>query len=213
MADAITIFVVDTSPLITLAAARSLDYLLYVDRAAIVIPDAVFYEATRDASKLGALDILAWVKGHRDRIEIAPTNAFAVFDTARQVDPRIRQPNLGEQAAVEVIEEPGRLGPGERGVLLCEETAVLKRVTVRDTARMVELSTMDFLRLLEAERRIQSADAVFAAGDRGRTHAVARRTAVLTRPSRPRDPRGPRPTISVPGARVMRPIRRAQPRP
>ena len=51
------IFVVDTGPLITLAAARSLDYLLYVD-ADVIIPDAVLHEATRDAARLGAQDII-----------------------------------------------------------------------------------------------------------------------------------------------------------
>ncbi len=161
MPNKISIFVVDTSPLITLAAAQSLDYLLYVESATLIIPDAVFYEATRDASKLGATDVMAWVKNNHSRIEIAPTNAYLVFDTARQINPNIRQPNLGEQAAVEVIEEPGRLGPDERGVLLCEETALLKRITVQDKERIVELSTLDFLRVLEAEQRIQSADAVF----------------------------------------------------
>ncbi len=45
------LFVVDTGPLITLAAAQSLDYLLYVD-ADVVIPDAVLYEATHDAARL-----------------------------------------------------------------------------------------------------------------------------------------------------------------
>ncbi len=49
----------------------------------------------------------------------------------------------------------------ERGLLLCEETAVLKRVTVRDRDRIVEISTLDFLRILEAEQRIQSAEQVF----------------------------------------------------
>ena len=46
------IFVVDTGPLITLAAARSLDYLLYAN-ADIVLPDAVLHEATYDAARLG----------------------------------------------------------------------------------------------------------------------------------------------------------------
>jgi hypothetical protein len=32
---------------------------------------------------------------------------------------------------------------------------------VRERDKIIELSTMDFLKLLEAERRIQSADAVF----------------------------------------------------
>jgi len=37
------LFVVDTGPLINLASAQSLDYLLYVN-ADVVIPDAVLYE-------------------------------------------------------------------------------------------------------------------------------------------------------------------------
>lgn len=154
------LFVVDTGPLITLAVAQSLDYLLYVD-ADIVIPDAVLHEATRDANRLGAQDIVDWVKARRTHIEIAPTKAYEVFDAARVTMPNLREPDLGERAAVEVIEEPDRLLGDERGLLLCEETAVLKRVVVRDRERIVELSTLDFLRILEAEQRIQSAEQVF----------------------------------------------------
>jgi hypothetical protein len=160
MAGDLKIFVVDTGPLITLAAAQSLDYLRYVD-ADLIIPDAVLHEATFDAGRLGAQDIIAWVKAHRASIEIAPTRAYQVFDAARANIPGLREPDLGERAAVEVIEEPDRLRGNERGVLLCEETAVLKRVVVRDRDRIVELSTLDFLRILEAERRIQSAEQVF----------------------------------------------------
>ena len=154
------LFVVDTGPLITLAVAESLDYLLYVD-ADVVIPDAVLHEATRDANRLGAQDIIDWVKAHRDHVEIAPTKAYEVFDAARVTMPNLREPDLGERAAVEVIEEPDRLLGNERGLLLCEETAVLKRVVVRDRERIVELSTLDFLRIFEAEQRIQSAEQVF----------------------------------------------------
>lgn len=156
------LFVVDTGPLITLAAASSLDYLLYVD-ADLVIPDAVLHEATFDAGRLGAQDIIEWVKAHRAAVEIAATKAYAVFDAARVSIPGLREADLGERAAVEVIEEPDRLQGAERGVLLCEETAVLRRVVVRDKTRIVELSTLDFLRILEAEGRIQSADEVFRA--------------------------------------------------
>jgi hypothetical protein len=154
------IFVVDTGPLITLAVAQSLDYLLFVD-ADIVIPDAVLHEATYDAARLGAQDIIEWVKAHRSHIEIAPTKAYQVFDAARASIPNLHEPDLGERAAVEVIEEPDRLLGNERGVLLCEETAVLRRIVVRDRERIVELSTLDFLRILEAEQRIQSAELVF----------------------------------------------------
>jgi hypothetical protein len=116
----LTIFVVDTGPLITLAVARSLDYLLFAD-ADLVIPDAVLHEATYDAARLDAQDIIDWVKANRTRVEIAPTKAYQVFDAARASIPDLREPNLGERAAVEVIEEPDRLLGNERGVLLCEE--------------------------------------------------------------------------------------------
>lgn len=170
MTTRITLFVLDTGPLITLAAAGSLDYLLYVDGAALVIPDAVFYEAAHDASRLGAADILAWIREHRATVEIAQTNAYLTFDAARTLGLSQRQPNLGEIAAVEVIEDGTRLRHGEKAILLCEESAVLRRVTVRDRDRIVELSTMDYLRLLEAEQRIQSAEAVFQMAElRGRT--------------------------------------------
>jgi hypothetical protein len=133
---------------------------VYVD-ADVVITDAVLHEATRDAARLGAQDIIDWVKAHRTRVEIAPTKAYERYDLARAAAPGFQEPDLGERAAVEVIEEPDRLVGAERGLLLCEETAVLKRVVVRDRDRIVEISTLDFLRILEAEQRIQSAEQVF----------------------------------------------------
>lgn len=178
------LFVVDTGPLITLAAARSLDYLAYAD-ADLVIPDAVLHEATFDAGRLGAQDIIDWVKANRTRVEVAPTRAYQVFDAARAAIPNLREAGLGERAAVEVIEEPDRLSDGERAVLLCEETAVLRRVVVRDRARVVELSTLDFLRLLEGERRIQSADQVFAlAAEAGRAASRVSKLADQDEPTR-----------------------------
>ncbi len=156
----ISLYVVDTGPLITLAAADSLDYLLYPN-VQVVVPDAVFYEATRDTAKLGAQSIIDWVKANHTRVEIAVTNAYINFDAARSVNPRAYVPNLGEQAAVEVIEEPARLRDDERAVLLCEETAVTRRIIVRERDRIVELTTRDFLTLLQEEHRIQSAEAVF----------------------------------------------------
>src|SRR6201987_4716291 len=103
-----SLFVLDTGPLIPLAAADSLDYLLYPN-VPVVIPDAVFYEATRDSAKLGAQSIIDWVKTHHGQVEIAVTNTYLNFDAARSVNPHTYEPNLGEQASVEVIEEPTRL--------------------------------------------------------------------------------------------------------
>lgn len=173
------LFVVDTGPLITLAAAQSLDYLLFVD-VDLVIPDAVLHEATRDVARLGAQDIIDWIKAHRPRVEIAPTKAYERYDLARSVAPSLRHPDLGERAAVEVIEEPDRLQGSERGLLLCEESAVLRRVVVQDRERIVELSTLDFLRILEQEQRIQSADEVFRFAERaGRIPSRVEKLATL----------------------------------
>ncbi len=156
------LFVFDTGPLITLAVAQSLGYLLYID-ADVVILDAVLHEATRDAARLGVQDVIDWVKAHRSQVEIAATKAYEQYDLARVTAPTLREPDLGERAAVDVIEEPDRLQGSERGLLLCEETAVLRRVVVRDRERIVEISTLDFLRILEAEQRIQSAEQVCSA--------------------------------------------------
>ena len=90
----VALFVVDTGPLITLAAADSLDYLLYPN-VPIIIADAVFYEATRDSGKLGAQSIIDWVKAHRAHVEIAITNTYVNFDAARSLNPRPTSPTLG----------------------------------------------------------------------------------------------------------------------
>ncbi len=60
---AVTLIVTDAPPLITLAVARSLDYLLY-PALPVPIPDAVFHEATAAAGKLGAEKILDWYRAH-----------------------------------------------------------------------------------------------------------------------------------------------------
>ena len=57
MALDVRLIVTDASPLIRLSAAGTLDYLLYA-AAPVLIPDAVFHEATAASDKLGALQII-----------------------------------------------------------------------------------------------------------------------------------------------------------
>lgn len=45
------VLVLNTGPLITLAAAETLDYLLY-PRVPVIVPNAVLYEATRESQAL-----------------------------------------------------------------------------------------------------------------------------------------------------------------
>lgn len=63
----VAIIVTDSPPLITLAVAQSLDYLLYPDLP-VIIPNAVFHKATSAAGKLGAQAILDWYRAHTDQV-------------------------------------------------------------------------------------------------------------------------------------------------
>jgi hypothetical protein len=71
----IKLIIMDAAPLITLAAAKSLDYLLYPDLP-VLIPDAVFHEATAAATKLGAQEIIDWYRAHINVVRIEPTEIF-----------------------------------------------------------------------------------------------------------------------------------------
>jgi hypothetical protein len=146
-----SIYVFDTGPLITLAAAESLDYLLYPN-VPVVIPDAVFYESTRDSARLGAQSIMDWVKAHHTEIEIAVTNAYVNFDAARLVNPGAYEPNLGKHHGLSQTARSRAAHPVGRGRLRARaggrpqpvaggefgEHDPSMREAVRDTLRAVQ---------------------------------------------------------------------------
>jgi len=164
------LLIVDAGPLITLAAAASLDYLLYVD-GPVVIPDAVFFEATRDIARLGAAAIVEWTNANLDRVHIAPTNAFAAFARDYEAGLIERELDLGERAAIEYARHHVHLEPNERAVLLSEDRkAAGLRLTQGEASRAIIITMRDFLRILEQIGRINSVDAVYAAAaEAGRT--------------------------------------------
>ena len=59
MAIDVRIIVTDAPPLITLAVAKSLDYLLYPELP-VIVPDTAIHESIAAAGKLGAQEILDW---------------------------------------------------------------------------------------------------------------------------------------------------------
>jgi hypothetical protein len=157
------LLIVDAGPLITLAAARSLDYLLYAN-GAVIIPDAVFFEATRDASRLGARMIVEWVNANLDRVHIAPTNVFASFTRDYETGGIERQLDLGEHAAIEYARHHVHLESDERAVLLSEDRKVTGlRLAREEASRAIIITVRDFLITLERIGRINSADAVYDA--------------------------------------------------
>jgi hypothetical protein len=164
MAVEVAIIVTDTPPLITLAAAQRLDYLLY-PALPVIIPDAVFYEATRQIDRLGAQEIVEWQRGRHTAVLIEPTEAFKNELQRLALQGGHLEKDLGERAAVEIIFP---LAEHERAILLSDDRDV-NRVVVIDPQKIILLTTWDYLRQLEEARRIQSADAVFeAARERGR---------------------------------------------
>jgi hypothetical protein len=162
----VTLIVSDVPPLITLAAAQRLDYLLY-PALPVIIPDAVFYEATRQIDKLGAQEIIDWQRAHADAVRVEPTEALKnEFERLVRQGGRLER-DLGERAAIEVIRSYP-LAEGERAILLSDDKDI-NRVIVIDPQKVIPLTTWDYLCQLEEAQRIQSADAVFeAARERGR---------------------------------------------
>lgn len=156
----VTIIVTDAPPLITLAAARSLDYLLY-PALPVIIPDAVFYEATNASGKLGAQEILDWYRAHTGAVRVEPTEAFQNATALIAIRGGRMPRDLGERAAVELIRSYPLLD-NERALLLSDDRDI-GRVVVLDPQKLILLTTWDYLRQLEEARRIQSADAVIQA--------------------------------------------------
>lgn len=166
MPDKITLVVTDAPPLITLAAAKSLDYLLY-PALPVVIPDAVFFEATGSAGKLGAQEILDWYRVHTDQVRIEPTQTFQDEVLLRENPGHKPTRDLGERAAIEFIRNYPL--PDDARALLLSDDRDVERLVVVDPDRLILLTTWDYLRQLEEAQRIQSADAVWdAAREAGR---------------------------------------------
>jgi hypothetical protein len=166
MAVEVAVIVTDTPPLITLAAAQRLDYLLY-PALPVIIPDAVFYEATGQIDRLGAQEIIDWQRGRHPAVLIEPTEVFKNALQRLALQGGRLEKDLGERAAVEII-RTFPLAEHERAILLGDDRDV-NRFIVIDPQKIILLTTWDYLRQLEEARRIQSADAVFeAARERGR---------------------------------------------
>jgi hypothetical protein len=172
----VKLVVMDTAPLITLAAADGLDYLLYPN-SPVYLPDAVFYEATINASALGAQPIAQWVQANGEAVgglvHLIPTTAYADFIALKSINPAHRQRNLGETAALEAIRYGLAMAKDERALLVSEDSMVTpSRVMVlpADQERMIAITTRDFLMGLETAGRINSVDAVYQrATDVGRS--------------------------------------------
>jgi len=175
------LIVPDTGPLITLAAADSLDYLLYPG-VPIYVPDAILYEATVKSDALGAQSIAEWVQQHGEQVHLLMTQVFTEYLVrlaAGEKPPR----DLGERSAIEAIRYGIVLTDEERAVFLTEDDRLLTGTYIflgADSDRMIPITTRDFLEGLEKAQRINSADDVYRrAEDAGRL--ASKRRALASR--------------------------------
>jgi hypothetical protein len=162
---ALNLIVTDTSPLLTLVLAGSLDVLLRPGLP-VSIPDAVYIEATRVHGAPGAEQIVDWINAHLDAVRIVPTDIG--IDQQRRLEEGRSIRGLGEQAAIETLERLLRSNATAEAILLFEDSDVARRHAVVDQ-RVSLISTGDFLRELETAGLIQSTDHILdQAAARGR---------------------------------------------
>ncbi len=160
-----SLIVTDTSPLITLALAGSLDALLRPGLP-VSIPDAVYVEATRIRAAAGAGEIVEWMNAHLDQVRIVPTEVG--IDQQRRLEEGRPTRALGEQAALEVLDRFLEGDPAAEALRLFEDSDIARRQVIIDE-RVSLITTGDFLRELEAAGLIQSADYILdRAAERGR---------------------------------------------
>jgi len=163
------LIVTDVSPLITLGAARALSCLI-MPNVPVFIPDMVYAEVTRDMAKLGAEEVVEWIRAHLGQVEIVPTQVYAEFEALLAVNPNTRSRGRGEQAALEVLSYEIAAHPELNALLLFEDSDIRSREFVRVLPERVSaISTGDFLHELEEAGRIQSSDRILdEAAERGR---------------------------------------------
>lgn len=147
------IIITDTSPLITLAIVDQLN-VLTLPRLRIVIPDAVFVEATRYEQMPGASQLIDFVARHDDLVTVRPT------ETGQDQITRIREKRsirgMGETAALEVLETDSINHPDRTKLLLFEDRDV-QRKTIILPANAFAIATGDMLRIMEKVKLIDSA--------------------------------------------------------
>ena len=160
-----TLIVADTSPLITLALANSLDALLRPSLP-VNIPDAVYIEATRVGGAPGAEHIVDWINLHLDQVRLIPTEIG--IDQQRRLEDGRSIRAMGELAALEVLDRTLRADAAAEALLIFEDSDVSRRRAVLGE-RASLITTGDFLRELEGAGFIQSTDFILdAAAAQGR---------------------------------------------
>ena len=171
----ISLIVTDASPLITLAAAGSLDVLL-LSRQRVIVPDMVRHEIVRFPEKPGATEVMEWIRTNGpDRVMVGSTTEYEEFLVLQQSNPNVRIRNRGELAAAEILTRELE-STIEAAILLFEDSDVRKtNFLIRLPDNVLILSTSEFLFGLEKMKLIKNAKAILAKAVSLRGNAVLTR--------------------------------------
>lgn len=160
------LIVTDASPLITLALGDQL-HALTAPGLRVVIPDAVWVEATRVESAPGASELIDWIARNDHQVSTRPTEVGQ--DQLQRLRDGRSIRGMGEAAALEVLATTAEYHPSRHLFLIFEDRDLEKR-TIILPERAYAITTGDWLRLAERKGLIQSADeALDRAAARGRT--------------------------------------------
>jgi hypothetical protein len=180
------IITADTGPLITLAAAKALDLLPLLDRTALV-PDVVYWEATRNPGKPGTAEIEAWLQTTPDAsVEYVDTWNGVLLSENLAAFPGFKGLDYGESAVIEVINDQLFGDPSIDATVVWEDgrfTLPAFLAEMHPNARL--LSTAEFLTELEAKGAIKSATAVFDAAQTAMPDRNIDRLRTLKSPEHP----------------------------
>jgi hypothetical protein len=152
------LIVTDTAPLITLAASRSLDCLIW-PRIDVHIPDFVYVESLRFPQQPRGSALVDWMQAHTEHVRIEPTQVFAEFQILRSVDPATRSRGRCEQAAPEVVETVLTRHPEAAVLLLFEDSDVMRQRFILPPD-VHPITTADLLAALHTAGLIASGDAI-----------------------------------------------------
>jgi hypothetical protein len=171
----------DAGPINSLWVARRLDLLLKLEMPVVLI-DEVYAETTRDPDHYAKdRDVQSFVEAHRDReILVEKTFVGSSAAVARARGDKLKS-NLGDAAIAEFLNDANEgsginkyLQSDEPVLLLFEDADLRSTKFIKKTDNLHLLSTVAFLRGMEAVGLIESAQEVIQA---------------MTNPSNPRESR------------------------
>jgi len=153
------LLVPDTGPLITLAAANRLDCLT-LPGIDVAVPDFVFFEAIRKTDKLGAAELIEWIREWRGRVFLEPTGEMTNYLDNIESGKGDKKRDRGEQAAAEVLRDFTDRNPDLETLMLYEDADINNSTFIRLPKNAHPVGTADLLNGLERAQLIQSADQI-----------------------------------------------------